>query len=1144
MTTRAAGTDPETQSSSVHGSSRSSAEMADGGGEHKLDARSAVSPGGPLAALQMLMSLSVRAMEPSLSAPPDDEDPRTEIVSRVVFQRAQHDQGARSRSHDGGRHRKQQAAQKPAPRRRAARGVWWVFANCVSARSGTLVTGLVLARMMGPNEFGAVAVVLVALAALHGLGQVGTNTAITIVRSGSDEIVRTVMTLSLVCGLATCAGWYGAAPAFARALGAPLATHAIRMLAFSAVISGTAAAPRAVLQRRSPRAVKVLVDQVGNWLGLAVTVWLTATGHGLVSIAVGGIVGSASSGLLCILFVPSATRVGFRIDAVRIILRSRGTAAISRALLFAATSADLIVIGVVLPQADLGYYLLALCMASWPVALCSQPVRDVAPAAFARLRAGPRVARSAYISSADLLASLTIPVCLLIAGSAGNLVELIYGPAWTLAASALTWLAPLAACRAFGELTYDYFAARYSLRPVLALQVVFLITLVPAVVVGVRESGFVGVALAQVVLLVGFLAPWYLHELTRVERRAGALLKRTLVWLALAAAIALIVIGVRRNMIPDRPLELAVSAFGAAAAMGVLVYRMRMVLGAMRRAGVGARRPDALGVIQTVFMPVNDPPRYQVLRLLPPQRVPEARSPASEDSQPSDESLGRKVRSGTRWSFVNTAVMRIATFATSAILARTVFGPQAFGLYAVSQVILAVLLSANELGVSLSIIRWEGEVRNFARTVITLSVASSALFYVGLVATAQYVARLLGSPQAAGMVRVLGLCVVIDGLACVPLALLTREFAQRQLLVVNALNFLVSTGVTLWLAFSGKGAISFAWGSVAGCAVALVAATLAAPFVVLPGWNTNQARRLLRFGLPLAGASLLMLGVFNVDSAIVGATLGPAALGLYQLAFNISSWPARSISEAARRISFAGFSRVAGSTERLTEAFAKALGLLMAAAVPACVLLAALSEPLIRLVYGQRWTSAAPVLTLLALLGLLRVAYELTYDFLAAAGKRPALLGVQGWWLAALIPALIVGARTRGIVGVGLGHVLVAGLLVCPAFLWALTRCGVKVRSVLAACLWPFLGGALMAVACELALRTFGHSLWGVTATAAVAVATYAPVILPMRKLMRRSAPEPVVLAADEATSERGQSGENERETEGLNERLESSARS
>ena len=276
-----------------------------------------------------------------------------------------------------------------------------------------------------------------------------------------------------------------------------------------------------------------------------------------------------------------------------------------------------------------------------------------------------------------------------------------------------------------------------------------------------------------------------------------------------------------------------------------------------------------------------------------------------------DQDLSAKVRSGARWSLLNTIVVRISNFMVGILLARTVFGPKIFGLYAVSQVVITILLSANELGIDAAMIRWEGDVRVFARTVFTLSVASSTAIYAGLFVTAPYVAGLLGSPSATSMLRILCLVVIIDGFACVPLALLTREFAQGRRMLVDTLNFVVSTGVTLWLAFGGRGAISFAWGSVAGCTAALIAATIVAPYIVVPGWNTAQARQLLSYGLPLAGASLLTLGVVNVDSAIVGATLGPAMLGLYQLAFNVSSWPVSSISQAVQRVSFAGFSRVA-----------------------------------------------------------------------------------------------------------------------------------------------------------------------------------------------------------------------------------------
>lgn len=489
---------------------------------------------------------------------------------------------------------------------------------------------------------------------------------------------------------------------------------------------------------------------------------------------------------------------------------------------------------------------------------------------------------------------------------------------------------------------------------------------------------------------------------------------------------------------------------------------------------------------------------------LPPRaRVPAGATPSADEQVRPD--LESKVRSGTKWSALNSIVVRVAGFAVGVALARTVFGPEVYGLYAVSQVVLSVLLSTNELGISAAIVRWEGDVRSFARTVFTLSLMSSAALYAGLYVSAPYLARVLGSPSATSMLRVLCICAVIDGACAAPLALLTREFAQGRRLVVDLLNFGVDTIVTVWLAFSGLGAMSFAWGGVAGSTVALIAAMVVSPYFVLPGWNGAHARQLVRYGLPLAGASLFTVGVVNVDSAIVGATLGPAMLGLYQLAFNISSWPVTTIAQAVQRVSFAGFSRVADARQGMEDAFTRSLGLLMTLSVPPCVLLTTLAVPLIRAVYGERWISAAPALSLLALFGLTRVAYVIFGSVIAAADRRKTLMVIQGVWLVALVPVLLAGARLDGITGVSAGQLIVAGGVVGPAFVWALSRANISVRAMVRTCLRPLFGGALMAAVSLLVIHFAGDGVAGLCAAVVASGAAYLPVVYPTLALLRRT---------------------------------------
>ena len=81
---------------------------------------------------------------------------------------------------------------------------------------------------------------------------------------------------------------------------------------------------------------------------------------------------------------------------------------------------------------------------------------------------------------------------------------------------------------------------------------------------------------------------------------------------------------------------------------------------------------------------------------------------------------------------------------------------------------------------------------------------------------APFVATALGSAAAIELLRVLCIAVIIDGIACVPAGMLTRDFRQGARMAIDLMNFVVSTTVTMIWAVRGVGAMSFAWGSVAG----------------------------------------------------------------------------------------------------------------------------------------------------------------------------------------------------------------------------------------------------------------------------------------------------------------------------------------
>ena len=94
-----------------------------------------------------------------------------------------------------------------------------------------------------------------------------------------------------------------------------------------------------------------------------------------------------------------------------------------------------------------------------------------------------------------------------------------------------------------------------------------------------------------------------------------------------------------------------------------------------------------------------------------------------------DDALGRQIGRGLGWSFLNNAIGRLGSFLSGIVIAR-ILVPEEFGVYAVALVVLNVMLSMNELGVSLAVVRRPGSVAPIAPTVTTVALVSSAVLFV------------------------------------------------------------------------------------------------------------------------------------------------------------------------------------------------------------------------------------------------------------------------------------------------------------------------------------------------------------------------------------------------------------------------------
>jgi O-antigen/teichoic acid export membrane protein len=473
--------------------------------------------------------------------------------------------------------------------------------------------------------------------------------------------------------------------------------------------------------------------------------------------------------------------------------------------------------------------------------------------------------------------------------------------------------------------------------------------------------------------------------------------------------------------------------------------------------------------------------------------------------EPGTEPLAHTARRALWWSVANNLVGRVGTTLMGIVLAR-ILVPEDYGIYAVALVALHGLLSLNELGVSLAIVRWPGDVSRIAPTVATLALASSALLWLAMFLCAPLVADALNAPEATWIVRILTLSVLVDAVTAVPAALMTRDFMQRERMVVDTIGFGVGAVTAVSLAVAGFGPWALAASALVSSVVHGVFILRYAPRVYPFGFRPELARELLAFGLPLAAASLMVIAMLNIDYVVIGAALGPVQLGFYLLAFNLSAWPVNMFSAPARRISLPLFARLHHGDTDASAAFAPVCAALLLVTLPACLMLAVFAEPVVRLVYTDAWVPAAAALPWLMVLAVARVLGELVYDFLTALGASRTNLVLQAVWFVALLAALPLAVHRGGIEAVAMTHAAVALLVVVPAYGVALRRAGVSLRVVAGQLARPLAGGALAAAAGLAVVLVVDDTLAQIFLGGALVALVYAASVYPMRSMLRAPA--------------------------------------
>ncbi|PPI20433.1 colanic acid exporter [Rathayibacter sp. AY1B1] len=435
-------------------------------------------------------------------------------------------------------------------------------------------------------------------------------------------------------------------------------------------------------------------------------------------------------------------------------------------------------------------------------------------------------------------------------------------------------------------------------------------------------------------------------------------------------------------------------------------------------------------------------------------------------SRPGAQTHESRAVAGAKWTAFSVVGGSLGQILQIFVLAR-ILGQEEFGLVAMITILNSLLDVFIGLGLTNALIVRRSVTSSELSSVHWLNVGFSALVVLIVAGASPAVAAFFHAPGAWPLLVIGSSAFLITSWGQAARAMLEKRLLFKPLGIADVLFAALLLSVSLVLALAGAGAASAAW------AVVVASAGRTAVFLVAGRryfrlrrrFRWSDTRRFLSFGVLQSLDGVLNYIGNTLSSISTGRFVSTAALGGYNLAFNVGvSIPGR-INPIITRVLFPYFALIQDDLGRIRQNYLRMVTLCGLASIPLLVGVALTAEDVMVLVFGRTWAGYGEVLALLAVVGMLRALGNPLGSLLQATDNVRLGLAFNLVRTTVNIPLVIVSTMTGGVLGAAWSMVAMGAMSYVIGFLCLRRITRATLREYLASTLSPFLHSVPLALA-------------------------------------------------------------------------------
>lgn len=373
-----------------------------------------------------------------------------------------------------------------------------------------------------------------------------------------------------------------------------------------------------------------------------------------------------------------------------------------------------------------------------------------------------------------------------------------------------------------------------------------------------------------------------------------------------------------------------------------------------------------------------------------------------------NKTLKSKTISAFSWSVVGQFGSQLITFAISVILAR-IISPAEFGMIGMLAILLPLSQLLTDFGFNSTIIQRKDIDNETLSSIFYLNISFSIFIYFLLFIFSGLIARFYNEPGLELITKVYCLLIIINSFRLIQNALLVKEVNFKTIVIIQMISSIIGGGVGIFLALEGNGVWSLVWQGLI---------TYSLNSILLwykSSWRPNYIfklatiKPLMSFSFRMFVAGLIDVIYTSLDNIIIGRIFHATELGYYTRAKGLKELPMNNTTSILTRVVFPLFSSIKDDDVRLLVMYKKLLIFVSLISFPIMAGMYAIAEPLIRILFTDKWIMAVPYLKLFCLFGFVYPLSVISVNIPVIKGRADVFLKLEIYKKILLVTALVVG---------------------------------------------------------------------------------------------------------------------------------------